>query len=556
VFAEWSGDIESDALVIEVPIEKGTSVSALFKRDSFELNITIEGEGTVKEQVIVQPGQYDYETVVRITAIPADGWKFASWSGDVESEEVVIEVELTSEINLTVNFEYAFFVSKAENYSPINQTTGYYSKTSSFFRYISLEEGRYFSEYFNHQYLVDNFDAITYDFNGDGYLDLFMFAMHAGPWGDNGGYHQNGKYFIIPNYFNQSPPYNIIEHNSIMEFAAGGIDLQDLNGDGRKEVLIFNDNGHQINTPFVLNGSNPPVQLGIVVLDIDESFNLISQTVVGTPKNVHRGTSGDVDNDGDIDILNFPLGDPSHKTRFEQFPTILYNTGNGVFNEELIFKDQSFEDYYYMLRANSVNFFDVDNDGYLDLIFGYKFGTPPEPMTQYPGVNWFEYENGYKYTFILWGDGSGKFDFENKSALQINNELGFSVSLLGMGFSDFDEDGDIDIILQATRSEIDGTFENGGLYFSYVLYLFENNGNRKFTDVTSSKIDGYYHIENDHLGDMGEMMAIDKNGDGLIDLVPKDVKIFCCLGNPSINYDSNVWWENIGGSFVRRIGNY
>ena len=92
VFAGWSGDVESEELVIEVPIEKGTSVSALFKRDSFELNITIEGEGTVKEEVIVQPGQYYYETVVRLTAIPAEGYVFSGWSGDVTSDENPVEI--------------------------------------------------------------------------------------------------------------------------------------------------------------------------------------------------------------------------------------------------------------------------------------------------------------------------------------------------------------------------------------------------------------------------------------------------------------------------------
>ena len=104
VFAGWSGDVESEELVIEVPIEKGTSVSALFKRGSFELNITIEGEGTVKEEVIVQPGQYDFETVVRLTAIPADGYEFSGWSGDVNSEENPIEVEINTEVSLTASF--------------------------------------------------------------------------------------------------------------------------------------------------------------------------------------------------------------------------------------------------------------------------------------------------------------------------------------------------------------------------------------------------------------------------------------------------------------------
>lgn len=112
VFAGWTGDIESEDLVIEVPIEKGTSVSALFNRDSFELNITIEGEGTVKEEVIVQPSQYDYETVVRLTAVPADGWEFSGWSNG--STENPLELTVVSVLNIQAIF------TKIENYFPIN----------------------------------------------------------------------------------------------------------------------------------------------------------------------------------------------------------------------------------------------------------------------------------------------------------------------------------------------------------------------------------------------------------------------------------------------------
>ena len=106
VFAGWSGDVESEELEIEVPIEKGTAVSALFKRDSFELNITIEGEGTVKEEVIVQPGQYEYETIVRLTAEPDEGWEFEGWSGDIVSFENSIQTAVDSPKNISATFIY------------------------------------------------------------------------------------------------------------------------------------------------------------------------------------------------------------------------------------------------------------------------------------------------------------------------------------------------------------------------------------------------------------------------------------------------------------------
>ena len=119
VFAGWSGDVESDELVIEVPIEKGTSVSALFKRASFELNITIEGEGTVKEEVIVQPSQYDYEPVVRLTAIPAEGYSFDKWSNG--STNKTLELTIEGEINLTAIFKNILSVSYSTITGPPDQ---------------------------------------------------------------------------------------------------------------------------------------------------------------------------------------------------------------------------------------------------------------------------------------------------------------------------------------------------------------------------------------------------------------------------------------------------
>ena len=67
--------------------------------------------------------------------------------------------------------------------------------------------------------MFSNFDAITYDIDKDGKLDLFWFGMSDNIWWLNGGSHANGKYFIISNYFGQSAPYEIIEYNSMVELS-------------------------------------------------------------------------------------------------------------------------------------------------------------------------------------------------------------------------------------------------------------------------------------------------------------------------------------------------
>jgi len=50
------------------------------------------------------------------------------------------------------------------------------------------------------------------------------------------------------------------------------------------------------------------------------------------------------------------------------------------------------------------------------------------------------------------------------------------------------------------------------------------------------------------------MMSIDKDGDRDFDLVPKKVPDFCCkIGN--LNFVSDLYMENVGGRYVRRINN-
>ena len=115
-------------------------------------------------------------------------------------------------------------------------------------------------------------------------------------------------------------------------------------------------------------------------MKIDNNFNLISEEIVGTAKALHRGSSGDVDNDGDIDILNFPTGHPVNQTIEQRFPTILYNDGVGNFTEELIFKNTNLQDYYYSMGSTVSHLFDMDGDGFLDLIFGRDIGVPGEEL--------------------------------------------------------------------------------------------------------------------------------------------------------------------------------
>ena len=60
---------------------------------------------------------------------------------------------------------------------------------------------------------------------------------------------------------------------------------------------------------------------------------------------------------------------------------------------------------------------DLDGDGNLDIINGQSIGTPKTPNLCC-NLNFFEPE----HAFVLWGDGSGKFEYGKRTELEILNE--------------------------------------------------------------------------------------------------------------------------------------
>ena len=108
-FDSWSGDATGTVNPLSVTVEGPLTVTAIFKRQKFDLTVSVEGEGTVTEEVVVQPGQYDYETQVKLTAVPAEGWEFDSWSGEIESTVQSVIVTLDSAKQIKAIFKPKFF---------------------------------------------------------------------------------------------------------------------------------------------------------------------------------------------------------------------------------------------------------------------------------------------------------------------------------------------------------------------------------------------------------------------------------------------------------------
>lgn len=110
-FYEWQGS-SVDGLIslqVEVEYEAGDEVTAVFAEgepETYTLDVQSgNGEGTVA----VTPNKVEYirGEVVQLEAVPADGWAFESWGGDLSGSDPVQEITMDADKAIVANFTVA-----------------------------------------------------------------------------------------------------------------------------------------------------------------------------------------------------------------------------------------------------------------------------------------------------------------------------------------------------------------------------------------------------------------------------------------------------------------
>ncbi|NBC03123.1 MAG: BspA family leucine-rich repeat surface protein, partial [Bacteroidetes bacterium] len=110
-FKEWNGDIEGSESITTITIEEEMTVTAIFEKKGYNLDISIEGDGTVDEEIIeTKKKDYEFGTTVELTATPAEGWTFKEWTGDIEGNESITTITIEEEMAIT-----AIFVKRSYN---------------------------------------------------------------------------------------------------------------------------------------------------------------------------------------------------------------------------------------------------------------------------------------------------------------------------------------------------------------------------------------------------------------------------------------------------------
>ena len=106
VFAGWTGDMEGSVNPLPLTVSQDFNITANFELKNYDLTVNIEGEGSVKENVLeAKSKQYEHGTAVELVATPAEGYRFAEWKGDVTGTDNPAEITVEGEKEVTAVFE-------------------------------------------------------------------------------------------------------------------------------------------------------------------------------------------------------------------------------------------------------------------------------------------------------------------------------------------------------------------------------------------------------------------------------------------------------------------
>jgi|GEM_PF-579776 len=100
-FGSWSGDASGTATSTTVTMDSNKAVTAVFALNTYTLSVT-SANGTVTKNPSL--ATYNHGDTVALTAAPAEGYRFAGWSGDLTGSSNPATLTMTSNKSVTAHF--------------------------------------------------------------------------------------------------------------------------------------------------------------------------------------------------------------------------------------------------------------------------------------------------------------------------------------------------------------------------------------------------------------------------------------------------------------------
>ena len=467
IFKGWSGSLSGNVNPSTLVIDSDKQVTGIFEKRNYPLNLTIEGSGIVKEEVIsvASQSQYPAGTSVRLTAEPALKWKFKAWSGDQSSSSNPLDLKVDKSISLKAIFELA------------NVTLQTYTGTSYVYRHSDLWLDFYSLPKSNGIDIKDYYygGGIAFaDFDRDGYTDVLCSKQFGA---NNTPDVRRPLELYLNDGSNQKFVLNtsLIKNNIGTEAARQAL-VGDFNQDGKPDVF-FADQGAEDGSKNFYNKAFPSLLLSNASgYDFKILTNLAKEYY-------HAAASADIDKDGDLDIFTTAVNG-----------SILINDGKGNFtNRPDLFS--------YSRWGACAEFADLNKDGYVDLILGgHAMGHPTIDM---------------KGNTIFWGNG---VDYQESRSTTLPNVDNWGVSI-DFAFQDLNQDGFSEIIVSRIGGKYvsaSDSYEN--FYNGWRLQILERNGTNNYEDKTEAYIADYSGSEQW----LQWLRVQDIDGNGKFDLFPSD----------------------------------
>lgn len=340
---------------------------------------------------------------------------------------------------------------------------------------------------------------ITLDYNNDGYLDLVGFELDFSNFVDREDTYTGYERKKLIKFFLGDCNGNLIEDNNNSDKFLGLVHgrkilLGDFNNDSFADIFLI---GHGYDrAPYpgeylkVLMSSSSGIYTETEFPDIVSFF--------------HGGATGDIDNDGDLDVFVTDGGRGS---------AIIFENINGELNPSVHSLDQNLFNQMYTSEL-----VDVDKDGLIDILVG--------------GHDWTYGSSSYNNSpLLLYGDGEY---FANNAYLDLP-PTGIDGQGVVTDFEviDIDDDGTNEIIVIRTG---DGKDNLDNFYEGWSIQILKFTSNQ-YIDSTSEFIDIFEGSSKWFKWTKIE----DIDNDGVLELINSSTSAF--------DYHE---WELVGGKFIKK----
>ena len=482
LFKQWQGSISGTSNPTSITMDSDKSVTGVFEKRQYPLTLTIEGSGTVKEEVIAvaTQSQYPSGTTVRLTAQPADKFEFGGWKGDVISLTNPLEIKIDKAISLNVSFKAKAIIYPLFKESYLNQRSGMYFSWND----VDLNNP-YFPQMNNESNKGYYGGGHSYgDINKDGFQDILA------------SYHLNSEKVELRWYLNKGDNRNYMPtktpfNQSSIGYNAHKMLKTDVNNDGIADYVAL---GVDERVPGAYTGN-----FTVIIGKSNGTFDIRN---IPNPNKYwfHNGASGDLNGDGNVDIVSANF--------------IWYGDGTGNFTNSLISTEK------YIKSALTYEIIDFNKDGWNDIVAS-------------------THANLDVTTIIL--NNKGTFSESNSKIKLAKMEY---IDCLDFECYDIDSDGDLDII---ESRQLGGAPDNtpfDAKYGASKLFVHLNN-NLQFTYspgyIQNSEDGNYIHGSNDKNG-WGVFKFDDIDADGIDDIITENFHDGTYNGLKKIN---GVWTKYV-----------